>query len=600
MQAIESLSLAPYNLESYKKPDAEVDELEIGRETALVGIFKSRYLKRFESSVAAFRISIRRALAFLQTFESYMLDGKLLQSSDFHKALRYLEREDDEDDAIPESLSDELDANEDARRTLASMATVDPSLYDLRRLHNAVQHDVRLLTAVWDKVKGIDAEHDSKLTKLKELLSGKLKGRKVLLFTYYKDTARYLYRELGDPDNKTAQEFRKRAGDANVRRMDSGSQADERVRIVQAFAPKANDKPEWAGTDREIDILISTDVLSEGQNLQDCGHMLNYDLHWNPTRMVQRAGRIDRIGSDYDVLWIYNMFPDRGLDRLLNLVDSLSRKIAGIDRLGMLDASVLGEEVHPQTFNTLKRIGDEDAAVIVEEEQFTELASSEVLLQQLRAFLDSGGRDLVESIPDGVHSGLQRAGAQGVFFFFRSAAGQNFWKYYDLKSGAILDNRHVLATLIACSSDTPRIVDQGIYGSIFEIQEKVLENLLQVQAEKTALQVAPQAIDPIQQTVATLVQQFLNHPDVNRKRAIAVIEFLSGPMQSVQLADLRRLHKSYQQGQNIAELIAGIESMQATIGVDAGSVGTRSLPADVQKLRREDLQLVCFDVLSAG
>ena len=229
-----------------------MDELEIGRETALVGIFKSRYLKRFESSVAAFRISIRRALAFLQTFESYMLDGKLLQSSDFHKALRYLEREDDEDDAIPESLSDELDANEDARRTLASMATVDPSLYDLRRLHNAVQHDVRLLTAVWDKVKGIDEEHDSKLTKLKELLSGKLKGRKVLLFTYYKDTARYLYRELGDPDNKTAQEFRKRAGDANVRRMDSGSQADERVRIVQAFAPKANDKPEWAGTDGRL------------------------------------------------------------------------------------------------------------------------------------------------------------------------------------------------------------------------------------------------------------------------------------------------------------------------------------------------------------
>ena len=91
-----------------------------------------------------------------------------------------MEREDDEDDAIPESLADELDANEDARRTLASMATVDPSLYDLRRLHNAVQHDVRLLTEVWEKVKGIDAEHDSKLTKLKELLSGKLKGRKVL------------------------------------------------------------------------------------------------------------------------------------------------------------------------------------------------------------------------------------------------------------------------------------------------------------------------------------------------------------------------------------------------------------------------------------
>ena len=99
-----------------KKSGIEVDEFEAGREQALVGIFKSRYLKRFESSVEAFRISIRRALAFLQTFESYMLDGKLLKSSDFHKALRYLEREEAEDDAVPASLADELDANEDAKR----------------------------------------------------------------------------------------------------------------------------------------------------------------------------------------------------------------------------------------------------------------------------------------------------------------------------------------------------------------------------------------------------------------------------------------------------------------------------------------------------
>src|SRR5271156_892212 len=120
--------------------------------------------------------------------------------------------------------------------------------------------------------------------------------------------------------------------------MDSGADPRERSRIVKSFAPKANKATGLVGPDREIDILISTDVLSEGQNLQDCGYLLNYDLHWNPTRMVQRAGRIDRIGTGFDVLWIYNMFPDRGLERLLNLVNSLSQKIADIDRLGMLDA----------------------------------------------------------------------------------------------------------------------------------------------------------------------------------------------------------------------------------------------------------------------
>ena len=597
--AIGSLSLAPYNLEEYKRSDIEKDDFEAGREKALVGIFKSRYLKRFESSVEAFRISVRRALAFLQTFESYMLDGRLLKSSDFHKALQYLEREEAEDDALPESLADALDDNEDAKRILAGMATVDQSLYDLRRLHKAVQHDVRVLTEVWAKVQDIDPRHDTKLKRLETLLTGDLKGRKVLIFTYYKDTARYLYRQLGDPDSEGAKKFRKQAGDISVRRMDSGNHPDERVKIVQAFAPKANGRPEWAGSEREIDVLISTDVLSEGQNLQDCGYLLNYDLHWNPTRMVQRAGRIDRIGSDFDVLWIYNMFPDRGLDRLLNLVESLSRKIADIDRLGMLDASVLGEEVHPQTFNTLKRINDEDNSVIEEEEQFTELASSEVLLQQLRAFLDGGGREAIANIPDGIHSGLQRPGARGVFFYFRGNNGPkqyNFWKYYDLRTNTILDNRHVLAHLIACSFDTPRIVDHETYKTIFEIQEKVLANLLQGQEEKAALQVAPQAIDPLQQTVATIVQQFLNHPQVDRKRAITGIAFLNGPMQNVQVAELRKIYRLYQQTQSITDLIAAIEAMRSEFGAEAKATYDR---LSVPKLRREDLRLICFDVLSS-
>jgi hypothetical protein len=285
----------------------------------------------------------------------------------------------------------------------------------------------------------------------------------------------------------------------------------------------------------------------------------------------------------------------------LNLVESLARKIADIDRLGMLDASVLGEEVHPQTFNTLKRINDEDNSVIEEEEQFTELASSEVLLQQLRAFLDGGGREAIANIPDGIHSGIQRPGSRGVFFYFRSKNGlkeQNFWKYYDLRTNSILDNRHVLANLIACSFDTPRIVDQEIYKAIFEIQEKVLANLLQGQDEKAALQVAPQAIDPLQQTVATIVQQFLNHPQVDRKRAIAEIAFLNGPMQNVQVAELRKIYKLYQQTQSITELIAEIDAMRSAFGAQPKAPSDRPLAA-VPKLRREDLRLICFDVLSS-
>src|ERR1700675_5028469 len=107
--------------------------------------------------------------------------------------------------------------------------------------------------------------------------------------------------------------------------------------------------------------------------------------------MVLRAGRIVLIGTEFDRLWIYNMFPDAGLERLLRLVESLSAKIAAIDATGFLDASILGETVHPRNFNTLRRIRDEDGSVIEEEERFTELASNEFLLKQLRELLDGGG-----------------------------------------------------------------------------------------------------------------------------------------------------------------------------------------------------------------
>ena len=149
VSGIESLKLAPYNLEDYKKAGVEVDKFEAGREEALVGIFKSRYLKRFESSIEAFRISVRRALAFLKTFESYILDGRLIKSTDFHKIIRFLSSEEEEDDATPISLADEIDANEEARAFLETLGTVDPTTYDLRKLHDAVQHDVDVLSQIW-------------------------------------------------------------------------------------------------------------------------------------------------------------------------------------------------------------------------------------------------------------------------------------------------------------------------------------------------------------------------------------------------------------------------------------------------------------------
>lgn len=601
VSGIEKLTLPPYSLESYKKSDQ--DEEELKREQALVGIFKSRYLKRFESSVEAFRISVRRALEFLNTFESYIMEGKLLRSSDFRKAMQYMERENEEDDAIPTSLADDFDASEEARHALDNMETVDTRDYDIKRLKKAIKNDVDILADIWTRVKDIKPENDVKLQELKDKLKGELKGQKVLIFSYFKDTVRYLYKNLGSPDNKDAVKFRKELGDVHVRRLDSNNEPKDRVGIVQAFAPKANERPDLVGSDKEIDILISTDVLSEGQNLQDCGYLINYDLHWNPTRMVQRAGRIDRLGTEFSRLHIYNMFPDEGLERLLRLVESLTKKIASIDAYGFLDASVLGELVHPRNFNTLRRIEEEDGSVIIEEEQFTSLASNEGLMKQLKTVLDLGGREFLELLPDGIHSGLVKDRAKGVFFYLQSVdengEKDHFWRYVDLTNSTIGDNRYVISNLIACEKDTTRVVDPIAFSNVFEYQKQVIDNIESTFQERQAIQFAPRSIDPVQQKLATLLQNAVNSPEVDRKMAVSAIKFLNQPMLVAQIRELRKLNKTFEQNKSIIELLSSLRSLAERFE-SKEPTATNADGSSVRSLAVSKLRLICFDFLSGA
>jgi hypothetical protein len=321
--AIDSFSLAPYKLEAYKKKSAITDtqghEWETGRELALVGIFKTRFLKRLESSIEAFRLSLRRALTFEETYKDYLLDRKVVSSKDFQRALRFVAR-DEEDDIAAGSMADELDAAAEAKEYIESLPTADLNQYELRKLTHDVEADVKLLKSLYARTEGL-AESEGKLERLKELLAGDLKGKKVLIFSTFKDTTRYLHKRLtGDA------KFLKAAGNPHIRRIDSGNHPNERGHIIGQFAPVASGLT--SPPERQIDILISTDVLSEGQNLQDCGLIINYDLTWNPIRLVQRNGRIDRIGSPHSAIAIYNLFPEAELEALLHLIERLTDRIS--------------------------------------------------------------------------------------------------------------------------------------------------------------------------------------------------------------------------------------------------------------------------------
>lgn len=588
VQRIERLRLGHYNLEAYKHTGVEQDEFELGRQSALVGIFKSRLLKRFESSIHAFRISIRRMLAFIQTFESYLEAGRLLDSASFHDVLRYLEGEDEDADEIPGSRADELDATAAARQVLEGLSELEPERYDLRRLRAALHEDIAALTEVWRQIKDISPDQDAKLQELKTRLQGELRGRKVLIFSYYKDTARYLGEQLG------RETFLAEAGNPHLRRIDGGTAPADRVRVVAAFAPHANNRGDLAGSEAEIDILVSTDVLSEGQNLQDAGVMLNYDLHWNPTRMIQRAGRIDRLGSPHDRLWIYNMFPDAGLEELLGIVGRLMTRIETINQTGFLDASVLGETVSPRNFNTLRRIRDEDGTVMEEQESFAELASSEALLRDLQQQLATEQlREEYETLPDGIHSGLYTEQAKGIFFYFTAPAEEggrhHFWRYYDTQAGTVLDNRLLIANLIKCQPDTPRFTGEGEVD-IFEIQERVIESIVTSSQERQAMEAAPKQVDPVQQTIITALREKMNNPAVDRGELISLMKFLGQPMANVYVRELRQAYEVYATEGELRSLLDRIREIKAGTGeVETGDSGSE--PA----VRREDLQLICFD-----
>ena len=487
VRKIELLNLAHYSLESYKRSGQEQDDFELGRQVALVGIFKSRFLKRLESSIDAFRISMRRALEFVKTFAEYVQDGIVLDAASFQVAMRLLENDDeDAEDVSPHSRATEMDESDAARHIIEALPRLDADKYDRRRIHRALQEDIDALTEIWHDIRDIHITHDAKLQQLKALLETDLRGQKVIIFTYYKDTARYLYQVLMSDENKS---WRERLGNPHIRRIDSNIQTTDRSRIIVNFAPVANGYPDIVGTDREVDILISTDVLSEGQNLQDCGYLINYDLHWNPTRMVQRAGRIDRLGSSFDSLHIYNMFPERALEDLLGLVRSLTAKIEVINQTGFLDASVLGEVVTPRDFNTLKRIADEDESVIEEQESFLELASSEALLAELQKVLSTDAQRWLTDLDDGIHSGLERRGTKGMFFYFtapRDSGRAHFWRYYDLETRRIIDNRYHIMQIIACSPDTPRFPPPYQEVDVFAIQDKIIESILGDVAQQEA------------------------------------------------------------------------------------------------------------------
>ncbi len=520
--AIENLKLAPYQIEMYRKEllqkrvqslfevdlgegltdylkqkgltDEQVQRLvlDLGRQTALAHIMRVLYLKRLESSVHALRVSLKRQYDFQRRFLQALQQGKLLRSADYHRWLLQLENADDQNESS-------IEQNE----WFQNLESIDTDRYELTHIEQDVKHDLSLIESILQPLQDIGVSLDSKLQALKRLLLTQLRGQKVLLFSYFKDTARYLYDYL-----RAEGEIQQAFGAKAIAITDSDVQPDDRRSIVQRFAPRANcphrsDRSHRSGEcahcqcEDELNLLLSTDVLSEGQNLQDASVVVNYDLHWNPVRMVQRIGRVDRIGSPHQRIDVYNFHPEDKLEELLGLMDRLYQKLDAINRSVGLDASVLGEAPNPMDFNTLRRIDAEEQSVIDELEGIGELNVGEFLQEDLMRFLNQLGEQAVSRIPMGVGTAKRRAEGQPAGFFaaFRNTRNdRHYWLFHDTSATRTVTARLESISYIRSQPDeSPAPLPEGFDPAehIASLRRYLVQQLNQVAHRLPRLQ-APQ------------------------------------------------------------------------------------------------------------
>ncbi len=360
--------------------------------------------------------------------------------------------------------------------------------YEVEEMMSETFQDLDQIIQFLEELKKFENRHDDKLQKLIRLLKSKdLAEKKVLIFTEFADTARYLKRRLDE------------AGVDGVEQVDSATKRN-RADVIQRFSPYYNglSSPQLKKEGRgETRVLISTDVLSEGLNLQDASRMINYDIHWNPVRLMQRIGRVDRrmnpeiekrlivdhpeVAPSRGKVWFWNFLPPEELNEILSLYTKVTQKTLLISKILGIEGRKL---LTPQDdYEALKEFN--------QAYEGTHTAIEEMHLEYqalLLAYPDLGAR--LTRFPSAFFSGRKRAakGVRGVFFCyalpamdkekneFTEEAGTTRWYLYDFERVAIIEEPGEIAASICSKPETPRICTTE-EKTLVEIRGKVEKHI---------------------------------------------------------------------------------------------------------------------------
>jgi hypothetical protein len=596
-----TLGLARYTPSLYRREDrpTEAAEEHLQREVNLAGLLRAGLLKRFESSAAAFAQTCRRMADSHDAFAAF-LDAGLVP----------------EPEALTEWLSGESDAEyrvavESAVNRAAGAPIAD---FNAESLRAAVARDRDLLLAFAGEAESADRARDPKLLRLADELAAIASDaaaegygpvdegdkRKVLIFSYFADTVHWV---KGFLEERVADDSRLAAYRGRIAAV-SGDDALETISrnsAVWGFAPVSSEAPPGRDSDR-FDIIVTTDVLAEGVNLQQARHIINFDLPWNPMRLVQRHGRIDRIGSRHARVFIRTYFPDQALDALLGLEDRLRRKIAqAASAIGVEDEILPGSKtsdvVFAQTRDEIDRIREGDATLFEMGGEVGNAHSGEEYRQDLRAALANPRlAEDIRGLPWGSGSGfVARDGAKG--FVFCARVGDHplvQYRFVSLVGAEPMIVGDTLTALARARADAatvralPEEMRQAAYGAWTLAREDMLADWKRGEDPRNLQPPVPKAM----RDAAAFLRRTPPPAGMSQDGVDAAIDAIEAPYGA---RILRMFRDATATGQPDIEKAAAILDLVRDLGLQPALP-----PEPLPVITEEDIHLVCWMALSPG
>lgn len=455
---------SPYEDSYYVGDKDKLDEMKTGRQTQVVNLIRQLLLKRFESSIAAFeetciRIYIRLR-KFLVDYQEYgnqrSIERTLAKQEDIFEYITKFLTED-----VNTSVEDMEDDLPDYVWDVEEEITVED--FDIDAMLDDTILDLEVLAGFIEDMMDFKPENDDKIRELRRILTEdeRVKNKKVIIFSEYRATALYIYKEL------------LKAGFTNLFEIDGKSKGD-RHDMVQRFAPYYNDLSSDA-VENEIQILIATDVLAEGLNLQDASCLINYELHWNPVRLMQRIGRVDRrrdaeieakllndhpeLKKDRENAYYWNFLPPSELEQLLSLYKTVSQKTLRISKtFGIEGKKLLTPDDDYEALKEFNSAYEGETS-----------ADEEIALEYQQLLADNPNyEDTLLDLPKKMYSGKFASTRKGYFFCYELPTkkqdgswsdGDGLYRWYWMDGDEnVTESTYEIWKAIRCTSDEARML----------------------------------------------------------------------------------------------------------------------------------------------